>query len=283
MIASYGFLISAQEGFDSSSDVFSDSSATDDSASSTTSDGLTAQVAQQLSDLTTNADSNGEDISLDQLKSIISDSVGKSFSESDLPSIDPSEIKIEKQNYTGTTEQIKSQKKEDFINYMSAVFYIFSSSSPKPITNSDDLTTFSNYVIQTITASLTTRDSSGLTELSQSGQKMLDQLKDVEVPEDVLDIHVKALKFAKYAIALKPEVDANASDPLGDLVNISKMESFAEALVSFSTEAQTKFDEYGVSYDDAIKGKLETLGVTAPKLDESAVTNTSTDTSSDSN
>ena len=253
------------------------------SSTGQTGNNLTEQVAQQLSSLTAGTDGSDQQVSVDQLKNIISGTVSKQFSDSDLPAIDPNDIKIKKQNYTGTAAQIQTKKKEDFINYIVAVYYIISSSSPKPITNNDDVSSLSNYMIQTIANSLTTRDSSQLNDLSKSGQKILDQLKDVEVPEDVLNIHVKGLQFAKYAIALKPDVDANTADPMADLVNISKMESFIEAMISFSSEIETKFNEYGVSYDDVIKNKLQALGVTPPEVDGSiiqAVTGSSTDTTS---
>lgn len=273
---SYGFLISAQEGFNSTTNVLPDSdnsvAAEGNDTFSNDPNNLTGQVAQKLSALATSSDPDEQQISVDKMQSIITDSISQKFSESDLPTISPDEIKIKKQNYTGTAEQIKAKKKEDFTNYMIAVYYIMSSSSPKPITSGDDLNGMASYFTQSIDAALNSRDSSQLAEISQSGQKILDQLRTVEVPEDVLEIHTKALQFAKYAIALKPTISANTEDPLTDLVNISKLASFMESLISFSEEASGKFSEYGLTYDDAIKGKLNALGITPPEIDDSTNT-----------
>lgn len=204
------------------------------------------------------------------MNQIIGGSVSQKFSDDQLPTISSDDIKILKQDYKGSAAQIKAKKKEDFTNYIVAVYYIISSSFPKPITNTDDLNSMASYLTQTLTTAISNRNSSSLNQLSQSGQKILDQLKDVEVPQDAVDIHTKELQFAKYAIALKPSVDANAADPLTDLVNLSKIESFAEAMMSFSTDVTTKFNDYGISYDDTIKNKLKALGVTPPQIDDSS-------------
>lgn len=270
VILSYGFLISAQEGFNSSANIFS-GDADPISPISDDPDNLTSQVARKLSALASSTDPDEQEVSLDKLQEIINDSISQKFSDSDLPTIAPGEIKIKKQTYSGSAGQIRARKKEDFTNYMIAAYYILSSSSPKPITNNADLNGLADYFTQTVTTALTDRDSSGLTEISQSGQKILDQLKNVEVPEDVIDIHTKAVQFAKYAIMLKPAVTADADDPLADLVNISKIKSLTEALISFSGEVSARFNEYGLTYDDATKDKFNALGITPPQFDESAI------------
>jgi hypothetical protein len=293
VILSYGFLISAQEGYNSSSNIFS---ATDPAASTINSNtatlsavsddpnSLTNQVAQKLTDLTTSTDlsnTDGQQISIDKLNEIISGTVGQSISGNGLPAISADEIKIKKQDYKGSADKIKAKKKEDFINYIVGVYYIISSSFPKPITNSDDLSSMTNFMSQTVMTAITSRNSASLNDLANSGQKILDQLKDVEVPQDAVDIHTQALQFAKYAIALKPAVDMNSADPLADLVNLSKIENFAETIMSFSTAVTAKFNDYGITYDDNIKDKLKALGVTPPDIPDTATTTTTpTDSSS---
>lgn len=260
VLLSYGFLIYAQED-GNNANIFTPTSSNNSAETN-----LTKELAQKISVVAANPTTDGQQVSADQLKSIVSESLTPSFSENELPAVSQDEIKIKKQNYKGTAEQIKAKKAEDFSNYIVAVYYIFSSSSPKSIANTGDLGSINNYLLQTTTSALSSRNSSALNELSASGQKMLDQLKDVEVPEDLVSIHQRALQLAKYAIKLKPAVDVNSGDPLTDLVNLSKMQGLIGITMDFSTEATAKFAEYGLEYDDSIKDKLKTLGITPPDL-----------------
>ena len=79
---------------------------------------------------------------------------------------------------------------------------------------------------------------------------MFSQLKEVEVPEELVDTHIKALKFALYSKQLESFVPANASDPLGDLANFGKIEAFISVLSQFIDNVQADFQKYGVNYDD---------------------------------
>ncbi|MFA6383615.1 MAG: hypothetical protein WCX17_04310 [Parcubacteria group bacterium] len=285
VILSYGFLISAQEGFNSTSNVLTNTTNNADQ----TSNNLTKQVAQKLSTIATNSDPASQQISLETLQKNINESVSETFSESDLPKISPDSIKIKKQDYKGTSEQIKAKKKEDVVNYMIAIYYILSSNSPKPITsNSDVLATF-NSLIFDVVSSIGTRQSAALDHIQKSGEKMLAQMQDIEVPEELIDLHIKGLKFAQYAMSIKSTISPNTDDALLDLSNLAKLEGFVEAISSFFGEAQNKFTEYGIDYDDLMMQKINNLGAPAPDPEDlekaaaqiQASTSTS-DTTSDS-
>jgi hypothetical protein len=58
--------------------------------------------------------------------------------------------------------------------------------------------------------------------LSQTGEKTLDQLKYIEVPEEMVPLHTKGMVFAKYAMQLKDSVAPDPEDPLGEIVNLQK-------------------------------------------------------------
>ena len=83
VILSYGFLISAQEGFNSSANVVTNPTTADASAAASSDTNMTTDVAQKLSAIATNPDSSAQQVSLTDLQKSISDSVNKSFSESD--------------------------------------------------------------------------------------------------------------------------------------------------------------------------------------------------------
>ena len=151
--------------------------------------------------------------------------------------------------------------KSDAEDYLIGLFYIFSSNSPYPITSSDNLFSQSNPFLQTITSAITTRDAKKLDDLSVSAQKMVDQMKTMEVPEDLVDTHIQAIQFTLLATQMKQYIGLNATDPVADLTNVSKLQGFMDSLASFTSDFQSKISEYGITYDDSVKKKLDNLGI----------------------
>lgn len=230
---------------------------------------LTQNVVQKIVDLANNANANSEDgsVNIDQIQSLVEESLNSSQEEVTLPEIKREDVKIKKQDYGNLSEEkAKEKKKQDFIDYITAVFYIMSSNSPKPITSSTDATQVLSQVSQSIISAMTSRDTSSLQDLKKSGEKMLEQLKEVEVPEEMVDTHMKAMSYALYSQQIEDFIKPNADDPLKDLSNFSKIQSFIDSLSQFSDDIQTKFNEYDVKYDD-VKDKLKDYGIDVPQND----------------
>ena len=223
---------------------------------------LTKLVAQKISAKVDSSDPSQQQFTLSDVQKIVSDSVASEVPKDTLPEIKKEDIKIKKQDYKKLSEEERKNKlKEDATDYAIALFYIFSSNSPTPITSSNDLTQVKNSFFQEINSAMLTRDSSKLEAISTSGEKITAQMKDMEVPEDLVDLHMKILQFLQYSIDLKKYFNPTQGDPLADVVNISKIENFINSMTSFIDEMQTKFTEYGITYDENIQKKLKDLGI----------------------
>lgn len=245
---------------------------------------MTENISQKISELTLNSNNEEQTVTIDKIKSMVSDSMNSASVTEELPEIKDSDIKIKKQDYNGlSAEKTKEKKKEDFINYITAAFYVISSNSPYPLTSATNISNVILELTQDITISMISRDPSNLEDLSKSGQKMLEQLKEVEVPEEMVETHKKAMRYAMYSQKLKDYIKSNPDDPVKDIANFSKIQAFISSLSQFSGDIETKFTEYGISYDDTIKNKLKSLGINPPDIDESTLSSLSdvlTETSS---
>lgn len=232
----------------------------------TSPENMTTQMAQKISGLATSAtDPNNPQTSLEDIQNIVSGALDSQNSAVTLPEIDRATIHIKEQNYSTATATEK--KKADFFNYITSVFYIITSNSSTPITSSTDITSSLSQTAQQILASLSTQNPTALNDLSKSGEAILGQLKDVEVPEDLVDLHIKAMQYATYAKDLKDSIKSNPEDPVSDIVNYSKIGAFVQSLSSFASDAQIKLNEYDVSYSD-IQDKIKGLGVELPSIDD---------------
>lgn len=230
---------------------------------------LTKEIAKKISAIVESDNPDDKEISAEEMKSLVAESLEPKESEDDFPEVDPSEIKIKKQNYGNLSEEkAKEKKKEDFTNYIVGMYYILSSNSPEPITSARDITAIANSLFSQISSAILTRNPESLKDLASSGQKILEQMKDIEVPEELADMHIKGLRFAKYAVILKDSLSPKKDDPMADIANLSKIQAFVENIINFSNDAQKKFTEYGLQYDDAMRNQLKNQGLLAPEPGE---------------
>jgi hypothetical protein len=232
-------------------------------SNSANADNMTETMIARVNALA-NSDPLGEnkEASMEELQNIVAETLSSQNAQTSLPEISQDEIKIKKQNYSKlSAEKRKIKEKEDFTRYIVAVSYILSSNSPKPITSKDDMTTVFSSLGRQVVSAITTQDPKTLDDLSKSEGKILEQMKDIEVPEKEVDLHIKGMQLAKYSMTLKDSLAPNAADPLASLVNLSKTQAFMDSSMGFFDEIQSKVGEYGLDYSGELKDSLTKMGL----------------------
>jgi len=213
---------------------------------------LTTKISSQVAAVIDNP-TGDKAVTIDEVQGILDNALNPQDTEVVLPEISKDDFKIIKQDYKKlSAEKRKEKMKEDFISYATALSYIFSTNSPKPITSSSDLTSVLNYFGQQIVSAISTRNPAVLKSLSQSGERMLEQMKEVEVPEDLVDLHIKGTQFAKYAMQLQTSLAPNEEDPFTDILNLSRVQSLVSVTENFAFELGSKLTEYGFSLDEPL-------------------------------
>lgn len=268
--SSFAFLAIAEENSGSTADIFA-------KADETSSGNLTQDMAQKIIDASTNVDPENPGVSTDQLQSIIESAINQnSSSDETSPEVDISQLNIIRQDYSGLTAKRATEKeKEDFVKYIASLYYIFSSNSPQPITSSSDILKAISSTTEAIIYAISKESPQAVRDLSASGEKISEQLKKMEVPEKLVDLHVKAITYADNTATLQKYISPTTDDPVKKLVNLGKLQGFIESLSSFSEEVDARMDQYGVSYDDpAVKDRLNKLGL--PELIDNSTTTATT-------
>jgi len=219
---------------------------------------LTQKLAAKANSLSTAK--NGE-VSVDDIQNLVSEVLDEKLIENSLPEISEDEIKIKKQNYSHLGEEKAfAKRKADLEDYIVAVLYIFSSNSPLPITSSNDVSGFLKSFLNNFNSSLASSDFSALKNFGESGEKIIEQMKEIEVPEEMVETHKKGLQFAKYSVLIQETMKPNPKDPLSELLNISKIRGVLDSFSEFFSETEEKLNQYELDTDD-LKEKLESLGI----------------------
>lgn len=215
------------------------------SDSGTLTDQVSQQVATMVQDPTTG---DPKDVSVEDINTSVQNIMSQSDQEIVLPEIDMNGIKVKKLSEKLKGSARVAQEKDDAIQYLTVMAYILANNSPKKFHTETDLSSMlTSFGAESLSA-VTLGNDQYLDDLAKSGKKILDETKDIEVPEGMLDVHVKALKMAQYSIQLKDEVKGgSAEDPFGKIASLSKVQGFLGVAADFSQELFGRLNDLGIS------------------------------------
>lgn len=212
---------------------------------------LTEQTAQEIVTLIQEAqteDGSDAEISLDELTAVAQDISSGNAEEIVLPEVDMDTIKTEKVSCKNLSEKKCDEKvKEAVTEYLVVISYILASNSPSSFDTEDEFDILTESISDDVIFALASGDVSKLNAFAENGEKMLEQIYEVTVPEEMLDVHVKAIKLAKFAATLKEDVSTDPNeDPMKMIASLSRVQGFLNVAVSFTLEVQSKISEYGI-------------------------------------
>ncbi len=222
---------------------------------STNDKNLSQELSSGIANLITENSSQNKQITVEDINKLLDKISEETITFDDLPEIDEKTIKTKEQNYSKLSEDDrKAKEKEDSLEYLTAVSYIIVNNSPQKISDpgKDFSKLFEEVITQASALSASLANVSYFESLAEKGQSILDQLNEIEVPENMVDLHIKGLKLAKYGVSLKDKVNTNLEeDPISTIVQLSKVQSFVQLGISFSDEVNTKLSDLGIDLGTA--------------------------------
>lgn len=209
---------------------------------------LTNEVSFQVANMINNSGSEDGSITIDQIDILLEDALNQEVTFEDLPEIDDEDIKIKKQNYDEFSEEKqKTKRKEDALEYLTVLSYIGVNNLPTAVTSMGDLEIFSQEIITQSSLASTSLDTSYFKDLAGKSEKALEQMKDVEVPEEFLDLHKRGLQLAKYGNELGETTELDPNDPIASIAGVSRVQSFMMLGQDFSANVFSKILELGIT------------------------------------
>lgn len=207
---------------------------------------LTEEVSAKLAALVSSGEAAPGEVLVTDIDSIVEESISNGVVSDDIPEINESEIKIKDQSYPDLSEEKRAQKiKEDEEEYTSTILYIMSNNLPYNISEEYGFMSLYQEISRKVKDVLMSPDGVGYFEdLSKKGETIMEQMKEIEVPESMLNYHKEALQIAKYAISLRDTVEIDMSDPMGSLVSLSGVESLMVMTSDFIEKLENERDDY---------------------------------------
>lgn len=222
------------------------STSLNETATTLPSENLTEKASYEIADLIKNTHETGENISMETINESVAKILDQDSTEVILPEIDIEGIKIKKISKNLSNKKYEEQKKEDVLEYLTVLSYLIANNAPKNFQTQSDFENILNQISMESLAGLASGNLKALEDISKRGEKMMNELREVEVPEDMIDIHVKALKMASYATKLKGEMKPTDTDPLGQIALLSKTQGFFLGVAELGNDVQKKLSDYGI-------------------------------------
>lgn len=201
---------------------------------STTTDSFTkdlqAFVASKEDQPISNSDIN------DFISQSMSDKMGQAITIDSLPEIDSSRIKILKQSYAniGDTER-KAKSLADAMEYFVKFQYLLISNAPGVILTQDDLTAFNeNFKNELLSISNPNSNLEYFIDLGNRLELFINQANEIEVPETMLELHIKLLRITKgLSLTFKGFAELNNGDPIERMAAYGKINSYINLYFDF--------------------------------------------------
>jgi hypothetical protein len=212
---------------------------------------ITEQASQKLAAMigTLETDTEGvSEVSLEELDAISSELLNASTAEIALPEIDIDSIKIKEQSYGKLSKDRREEKiRDDVLEYLTAVSFVLANNSNHSFSTEDELVDIAESTVDSAVSAISIGNFQELSIFSEKGENILSEMKEIEVPEQMLDVHVKALKLASYATILHGELTVSSEDdPLKTIRTLSKVRGFLGAVTSYAVEVHSVLVEYEI-------------------------------------
>lgn len=210
---------------------------------------LTDVAREELAAVVSEKQDTAEELTTDDLNAAVTKVMENASEEIELPAIDESSIKIKELPDDLDDEEEREQKREDTLEYLTTVSYILLSNAPVPIRSQEDLASFANSSFQDATVALTTGNFDFLDEIETKGERALEEIQSVEVPENMVDTHVKAIKTVKLFSTLGEKIRSidPVNDPLGQMFELSKLQGAITQVQSFLGDTTQMMTGLGIT------------------------------------
>ena len=230
-----------------------DSQTTD--ATSTDPNNLTSQVINNFMQLTLDKTQDQTDTSsslsysTDDISQIIENSLSSTDISKDLPVISDSDIKllppVEGKNLT--VDEKKAKEKAQIQKYLASMAFIFATNAPFPVTDTSNFLSTLQSEQSTVLSALTSGNQTKMDDYAERSSAAISQIKEVEVPDVMKDLHKSALQLSLYTLEFKDKLAIDPNDPLKNLAAFGALQSVSESAMKLQDQLSSIMSDYGIT------------------------------------
>lgn len=212
-------------------------------------DNLTSQVSSEIAKILESSSENGEiSVSIqdmqERLQKLLDTRGGDDIV---LPEVSDDEIQIQKIDCEKRSkEECVAKTKEETLSYLTKVSYIMASHAPEVLSEPEDMEKLATNLISGVMGSIEDGNTSYLDALTEKGDRALEELNAIDVPENMVPSHKQATQLFLYSKSLQEEIGSFESDPLAGAVTLSKIQGLLGLVSKFVRQVDSDMKEIGI-------------------------------------
>lgn len=210
---------------------------------------LTQKLSKELVEYIADTKESGkEEISTEDISELVSESIEEAVSFEDIE-IDALEFDIKKQDYSKLSEQKKKDKeKADVVEYFTSVSYVFMTNFPEGFFERP-VEEFAAEVLQNSKSfSTNLAGTDFFEELAEHAVAAEEEMKNIEVPESLVEIHFQGLYILRYvkSIYSGKEYESVEDDAMSMMVTLTKLQGLLDLSNNFIENVNLIMAEYEI-------------------------------------
>lgn len=215
----------------------------DESSDTNLTESASNEVVKMLSSQTTGAAINMNDISAS-----IETLLQQTTVDVKVPEVKKEDLKVKavKCKSSDSEEKCAERKKDATEEYLTVLAYLVANNSPVPLNATSDLEVLSNTILKETSQAFSLSSFSFLKEASTKAETFLTGLKDIEVPENMVDTHIKAVQLGLFARNLGEEYEQKAGDPIAQIALLGELQGVLGIASDLSSDMMTEFENIGI-------------------------------------
>ncbi len=209
---------------------------------------VTNRISEDVVSYLADAQESGKtEIDSEEFSQAVSDAVDKEVTFESISPIDISTITIKEQDYADLSSKKRDERlKEDAIEYFTAISYVFITAFPQDFFDRsvEDLQFELMTQLTDFSESLT--DYSFFEGLADNALIAKSQMAEIEVPEDLLEIHTEGLYLLNYISNIyKSGTYKNVSTDIAPMIaTLAQMQGIIDLSMDFQDKINLKMEEY---------------------------------------
>lgn len=210
---------------------------------------LTEIATEELANIVSEKQDANQELTNEDLNQAVANVLEQANQDVELPEVDVDKIKIKELETKLSETEKEKQRYQDTVEYLTTIGYILASNSPVTIRSQSDVGGFVMQSIQNMTIGLASGNYKSLDDLAKKTVKIVDEIQEVKVPENMLNTHVKALKLSGMLTNFVNKIRNvdPTTDPLGQMSELAKMQGGLMQLQGFYGEITQQLAAIGLS------------------------------------
>ena len=214
----------------------------DDSSDMSLTEAASSEVAKMLSQNT------GAAIDMNTITASIETLLQQTAVDVEVPEVKKEDVNVKtvKCKSSDSEEECTQRKKEATEEYLTVLAYLVANNSPVPLNATSDLEVLSSTLLKETSQAFSLNSFSFLKEASTKADTFLVGLKDIEVPENMLETHIKAMRLGLFARNLGEKYEQKTDDPIAQIALLGELQGILGIAMDLSNDMMTEFANLGI-------------------------------------